>query len=249
MANFAWPVDAPRRLLYDAGDLSCRNQDLEGAQQALADSTAALLRDGQRVVVLGGGHEAAWGSFLGLSRAFPNANIGIINIDAHFDLRIGPIAHSGTPFRQIADWHRERNKKFKYYCIGIAEHSNTSALYKSANELDVWFRHDFQIDDFIRGVAFDELIKAVDAVYLSLDLDVLPGWIMPAVSAPAARGVPPESIESLIDFVAGSGKLALADVVEFNPTYDRDGLAAKVAARLIWALARRWKYAPEAKRP
>jgi formiminoglutamase len=252
MANFAWHDLSPRKPLYDAGDVRCLDGDLESAQLELASSIAPLLQENQRVVVLGGGHETAWGSFLGLTEAFPDAAIGIINLDAHFDLRPGPITHSGTPFRQIADWHRSRDRRFRYVCLGVANHSTTSAMYRTANDMDVWFKHDFQIDDFIRGLAFEELerdfVREVDLVYLSVDLDVLPGWIMPAVSAPAARGVPPESIEQLIDFIADSSKLALADVVEFNPTYDRDGLAARTAARLVWALAKRWNKTPAVKR-
>jgi formiminoglutamase len=41
-----------------------------------------------------------------------------------------------------------------------------------------------------------------------------------------------EKVEKLIATIKASGKLVAADIAECNPVYDRDGLTAKVAARL-----------------
>ena len=82
------------------------------------------------------------------------------------------------------------------------------------------------------------LADRVDALQLSLDLDVLPAAQMPAVSAPAARGVALDLVEAVIEAVRATGKLALAEIVELNPTFDQDGRGARTAARLVWRLAR-----------
>ena len=83
-------------------------------------------------------------------------------------------------------------------------------------------------------------IAGCDLVYLSLDLDVLPSAIMPAVSAPAGRGVPLEVVERMLAEIVSSGKVAAADVVEFSPLFDVDGRAARTAATLVWRVARGW---------
>ena len=62
------------------------------------------------VIVIGGGHETAWGHFQGL--AHPNKDIAILNFDAHFDLRPlinGQLGSSGTPFRQIHNFLTTNN--------------------------------------------------------------------------------------------------------------------------------------------
>jgi formiminoglutamase len=64
---------------------------------------------------------------------------------------------------------------------------------------------------------------------------------MSAVSAPAALGVPLEVVMHLIELIANSGKLRIADMVEYNPLLDDHQLGAKVAARLIWHLTRHWQ--------
>ena len=81
----------------------------------------------------------------------------------------------------------------------------------------------------------------VDALAPSSDvaierIDVLPAAVMPAVSAPAAYGVPLPVVEAIATRLRDSGKLRVADIAEFNPLYDRDGCGARVAARLCYRL-------------
>src|SRR4051812_40492798 len=68
----------------DLGDVRL-DGDLEAAQQALAEVVAAVLAAGAVPVVLGGGHETAFGAYLGYAAAgWP---VGLINVDAHLDVR------------------------------------------------------------------------------------------------------------------------------------------------------------------
>ena len=83
-------------------------------------------------------------------------------------------------------------------------------------------------------------LAACDAAYLTICLDVLPGGLAPGVSAPAALGVPLAQVEALIDTVLASGRLIAADIAELNPAFDRDGLTARVAARIAARVARGW---------
>ena len=92
-------------ICYDAGDILCTNHDLETAQAALGHAVSRLLNKGITPIVLGGGHELAFGHYLGIAKSFHKENLGIVNFDAHFDMR--PLlpdnkGSSGTPFLQIA---------------------------------------------------------------------------------------------------------------------------------------------------
>src|SRR5262245_27105256 len=62
LANLAWHQSHP---VYDAGDLGGSDGNLESAQDSLADHLSEVLDAGHRPLVLGGGHETAWGTFLG----------------------------------------------------------------------------------------------------------------------------------------------------------------------------------------
>ncbi|WP_234249879.1 formimidoylglutamase [Billgrantia desiderata] len=243
LAPLAWHRSAP---VFDAGDVSCHgNDDLEAAQQRLAERIASLLVRGHLPLVLGGGHEVAFGSWSGLARHFEaqgeaHPRIGIINLDAHFDLRDPThVRSSGTPFAQIAAECHARDWPFRYACLGVSRASNTRALFARASELNVLVREDHEIDALRLDAIVRDLQRFMarcDHLYLSIDLDVLPAAEAPGVSAPAARGVPLALIEPLLEAVRDSGKLRLADVAELNPSFDIDGRTAKAAARLIHRL-------------
>ena len=230
--------------LADAGNIVAAVYNLEAAQQALRDAVSACQRAGRRTLVLGGGHETAFGHGAGVLDAFPGERLAIVNLDAHLDLRRAERASSGTPFRQLAQLCGQQGRGFSYHCYGASRAANTAALWQEAARLKVTVIEDLALlgsDDGALSSALAKVIADHDRLYLTLDLDVLPAWEMPAVSAPAALGVPLGKILQIVTTLCQSGKLQAADLVEFNPQYDRDGQGARTAARLAWHIAHCWK--------
>ena len=229
--------------VVDAGDVSCIGDELEAAQAELSKQVCSLLGNGHFPIVLGGGHEMAYGSFCGLEKYFDAETaprIGIINLDAHFDLRLSERGNSGTPFRQVAERCAKRAWSFNYCCLGVSRFSNTQSLFDRAESLNVSWRTDeqmgvTQLHESLAALA--DFLASIDIAYLTICLDVLPAATAPGVSAPAARGVALEVIEPLVDLVTASGKLRLADIAEMNPQFDIDRRTARVAARLVARIA------------
>jgi formiminoglutamase len=240
LGNLAWHQDRP---VYDAGNIECDDGDMEEAQARLAEVVTAVISSGHRPLVLGGGHETAWGTFQGIVAANPAPSVGVINIDAHFDLRADEPASSGTPFYQIAKWCAGLGKRFRYLCLGVAEPSNTPALFDRASQLGADWALDTDILPWRLNLALNvasDFASTVDLLHLSVDLDVLPAATMPAVSAPAGRGVSLEAVEFLVKHVIGTRKVIACDLVEFNPALDAAGVGVRAAARLAWCTARDW---------
>ena len=243
LSNLAWRRIAPA---WDAGDVVVEGDALEDGQRELAAAVTRLLDAGHRPVVMGGGHEVAAVSFAGLADHLARGAgartpvIGVVNLDAHLDLRAGR-ASSGTPFRQIAEICSGRGRPFRYLCLGVDEGSNTEALFDTARRLGAGWRRDramtpSRLDEVTAELA--AFLATVERVHLTIDLDVLPAAVAPGVSAPAPRGVALEVIEALVDTVVASGKLMLGEVAELNPAFDLDGRTARVAARLVEQLGR-----------
>ncbi|MGR2767204.1 formimidoylglutamase [Photobacterium ganghwense] len=266
LANLAWHHQEP---VYDGGDISCNDGNLELAQHRLGEDVCHALRQRHKVMVFGGGHEVAWGSFQGIGnyllqkqhavdgsdngepRKAPR--IGIINFDAHFDLRNPPAGtqsqkgSSGTPFHQIARFCEMNNWPFRYACLGLSRTSNTQALYEKADALGVLYRDD---EDMTQANLPDiqeslgQFIDQCDYLYLTIDLDVFPAATAPGVSAPAARGVSFDIIEPLLKTILaaktpqGNSKILVFDMAEYNPRFDIDNQTARLAARLAWTVAR-----------
>ncbi|RIJ42364.1 formimidoylglutamase [Pontibacter oryzae] len=244
MASFAYHL-AQEVKLYDAGDVLCPSGNLEDAQQQLGKKVDALLKHGYRPLVLGGGHETAFGHFLGLERSSGGFRLGILNFDAHFDLRsYTQQASSGTPFLQIANSLQASGNDFVYKVLGLQEYGNTAALFKTASELNVTYTLAGQVQMHRLKQLEQDLqafLDSVDLVYLTLDMDVFAAAYAPGVSAVNALGLQPEVVLELMRQVAQSGKLLSMDVTELNPALDIDSRTAKLGAAILYQMVNTWK--------
>ncbi|MEZ8728063.1 formimidoylglutamase [Vibrio cyclitrophicus] len=255
LANMAWHSGSH---IVDLGDIECNDGQLEVSQKQCASVIAKALST-NKVITLGGGHEVAWASFQGLAEHLHKAErlhkvkpvhkpkIGIVNFDAHFDLRefesdIADVKpSSGTPFNQISDYCHKHQWPFQYACLGVSAASNTKALFNKADQLGVWYEHDrnmTQVNQVAQLIKLQKFITECDYLYLTIDLDVFPAATAPGVSAPAARGVSYEALAPFLEQIfKHSEKLIIADIAEYNPDYDIDGQTARLAARLCWDIA------------
>lgn len=230
--------------LFDAGTIRCPDEDLESAQTSLANAIALLRRANASPVVFGGGHEIAWGSFQGLIptlEQFPK--LGIVNFDAHLDLRRPePAGSSGTPFRQIAEWCNHHQQAFHYLVVGANRSANTSALWHFAEQQQVAWIEDVSAETAPLTECYahlDHFLAQVDALYITVCMDVFNAAYAPGVSAPAAIGLSPGRFMYLFRHLLKLAQrhqkpVLLLDIAELNPLYDRDHQTAKLAARIVW---------------
>ncbi len=225
----------PDRDVFDAGDVVVEDDSLEAGQERAGRAISGLLDAGNLTVVLGGGHETAFASYLGVagSDAVRGKRLGVLNLDAHFDLRDEPTPSSGTPFLQMANAEAAAGRELQYAVVGISEPNNTRTLFDTANRLGVKYLLDELCSPEAAEVFVTDFLAGVDVLYLTIDLDVMPASVAPGVSAPAAYGVPLPVISAICRQVAASGKLLHVDVAELNPEFDIDSRTAKVAARLV----------------
>lgn len=227
--------------ILDQGNIYCNDAALEHAQEQLSAKLISILEDGQRPVVLGGGHEVAYGSFKGLfdfvQKNQPDKKIGIINFDAHFDLREHSEATSGTPFLQAEKLSQLHDKNFDYMCLGVARHSNTKILFETADRLNCSYIYDYEMNSLPKQVLLERIqcfMDGVDYLYVTIDLDVFSASIAPGVSAPAVCGINVACFDEIFKYIQSTHKIRLVDVAECNPVYDVDQHTAKLAAYIIY---------------
>ncbi|TMM58383.1 formimidoylglutamase [Maribacter algarum] len=224
--------------LVDAGTLECIDGKLENIQTHLAEKVVQLLQQDSFPVLLGGGHDIAYGHYNGIKNHLENnETIGIINFDAHFDLRTNKNGNnSGTPFFQIAEDCKKDSTPFNYLCLGIRKDANDKTLFKMASDLGVSYIENNTFKTHyakqVVQVVLD-FIREVDHIYVTIDLDGFSSAYASGVSAPSPMGFSPDIVLETMQMIIDSKKLISLDIAEMNPKYDRDHQTAKLAASLI----------------
>lgn len=233
----------PSLRLYDAGDIGCPEGDLESAQKDLDLAVTRILDLGLFPIVLGGGHELALGHYRGIRNHLLTKHarpaVGIVNFDAHLDMR--PYeggGSSGTMFRQIADECAERLLPYSYLCIGAQQVGNTVGLFRTARELGAKFLLSRDLQEAMPWQAverIEDVIKQNDAVYVTICSDVFSSAFAPGVSATQPLGLEPELVLKLLKLLFRSGKVAGFDIAEVAPRFDQDNTTANLAKVLIFS--------------
>lgn len=230
-------MDAKSHLL-DCGTIECVDDDMEAAQNLLSQKVTKLLEHHTFPILLGGGHDIAYGHYKGLlNHVEKNKTIGIINFDAHFDLRSNENGNnSGTPFYQIAQEAADGKHNFKYLCLGIRKDANDRTLFETAIDFKVEFLRNKEFNmqhlDFVKQTLKD-FMAGVDYVYTTIDLDGFSSAYAPGVSAASPMGFTPDIVLKSLWTILRSKKMLGMDIAEMNPKYDRDYQTAKLAASLI----------------
>jgi len=216
----------------DLGDVAISG-DLARDQERLAEVVAAQLEAGTFPIILGGGHETAYGHFLGYARA--KRPVAILNWDAHPDVRElkEGQGHSGSPFRQALTHPSELCRGYRV--AGLLPQSAAAAHLAFVAERGgkvVW-------RDELTASAIGKLYDQADGPTLvSFDIDAVDQGQAPGVSAPATGGMSTD-LWLAAAFQAGAcAQVSSCDLVEMNPNYDRDGQTARLAAVTIWHVLR-----------
>jgi formiminoglutamase len=170
-------------------------------------AVGAIVAAGRDVIVLGGGHENAFGILAGV-RAATGAAPGCVNLDAHADLRADEGRHSGNPFSQaLAQGHLAR-----YAAIGLHERYLNEHMWRTLAD-----------DARLLGVTLEAMLRGETTLERSLDRAV----------THLAGGV--ATIEVDLDAIAGVPSSA-ATPSGFTPEEVRRGvhqLATRLDARVL----------------
>ncbi len=178
--------------------------------------------------------------FLGGDNSFtyPNAaplledgSLGVINFDAHLDVReVRDDPTSGTPYRQLLDAGLD-----SYACVG-ARHFETSSAYASSStktDGEIVTAEEVGEDSVSAIDTALESMGDVDAIYVSVDIDVLDAAFAPGVSAPTPGGISPRELFRMLRLAASDDRVAGFEVVECAPSLDHDELTVRAGARAV----------------
>jgi arginase len=201
---------------------NCGDIKIEDGSQAFEQIEAAMLEQVQRgspVIALGGDHAITYPLVQAVSRCRPK--LSILHFDSHPDLYDefeGDRLSHACPFARIM----EAGLVQRLVQVGI--HTLNAHCRQQAARFGVQV---VEMKDFRE----DWLPEFDTPVYLSFDMDGLDPVFAPGVSHREPGGLSIRQVLRIIHQL--KMPLAAADIVEFNPLRDVDGLTAMVAAKLL----------------
>lgn len=249
LAKLGWRVEDIQDLNFDpinqlnlVDPPNARNCALVGQGCNLLSSVVETkINEGHFPLVLGGDHSIAIGSLAGILRARPDT--GVIWVDAHADLNIPETSESGNfhgmPLGLLMD-HPDGTYDFSKlpgfeFLIDGPRISPEQLVYVGLRDVDamerVWIRQ-LGIKTFtmteVDCLGIGQVMKqALDhlkgrPLHLSYDIDSVDPVLAPATGTKVRGGLTYREAHFVAEFVAQSGDLASAEIVEVNPNLSTD---------------------------
>jgi len=234
--------------VFDAGDLLMPGGDLVASLAVLREATEKIARAGAIAVVLGGDHSITWPNATAIAELRWPKSIGILHFDAHADTSpdgYGSLHSHGSPMRRLIESGAVQGKNFVQ--VGLR------GYFPDTETLDWMKGHGMrthlmtEIEE--RGAeaviqdAIAEALDGPDAIWISVDIDVVDPGLAPGTGTPEPGGMLTRELLRALRQIAARVPIAGMDILEVSPPYDWAESTAMIANRaaleVISSLAKR----------
>ena len=237
--HLALDVDPLTELgVVDLGDVEMPSGETERSLAALEAAVARIALAGVIPVVLGGDHTIALPDVTGVAAKVGQGRVSVIHFDAHADTgqsQFGSLYGHGTPMRRLIESGACRGDRFLQ--IGLR------GYWPEPETLD-WMAErgmrSFEMSEIVaRGVddvvseSLEVAMDDCDAVFLSIDVDVVDPGSAPGTGTPEPGGLTSRQLLDAVRRIAMSVPIAGVDIVEVSPPYDHAEITAYLANRVV----------------
>lgn len=222
----------------DLGDIEMPSGEIERSLSLLEAAVTRIAATGTIPVVLGGDHSITWPDATGVAHQVGWGRLSLIHFDAHADtgdVQFGSLYGHGTPMRRLIDSGAVRGDRFLQ--IGLRG-------YWPEPETLAWMAEQgmrsFEMTEVVdRGLpsvldeAFEIALDDCDAVFLSVDVDVVDPGAAPGTGTPEPGGLSGRQLLDAVRRICMELPVAGMDVVEVSPPYDHAEVTAYLANRVV----------------
>ena len=224
--------------VVDLGDVEMPSGDTELSLKRLEDRITEIAAAGVVPVILGGDHTIALPDVTGIARHVGWGRVAVLHFDAHADTgdsQFGSLHGHGTPMRRLIESGACRGDRFIQ--IGLRGYwPEPETLHWMAEQ----GMRSFEMGEIVaRGLdaVLDEAIALsktdCDAVFLSVDVDVVDPGSAPGTGTPEPGGLTSRQLLDAVRRISMETNLAGIDVVEVSPPYDHAEITAFLGNRVV----------------
>ena len=219
-----------RTEVYKRGIATLEPVTEAASPEAMADAVERrmeqILLDGKFPVLIGGEHSVSIGAFRAMARRYPH--LSILQLDAHSDMRD---EYEGSACNHACVMARAKELTPHITQVGI----RSSAREEQHN---ICPDRTFYAHDIVGQEGWQERVsqQLTEAVYITIDLDVLDPAYMPSTGTPEPGGLSYREVITLLRRVIKEHRVVGLDVVELCPNLTAkasDFLAAKLIYQFL----------------
>ena len=224
--------------VVDVGDVEMPSGETELSLRRLEAAVESVARSGAVPVVLGGDHTIALPDVTGVARHVGWGRVSVIHFDAHADTgdtQFGSLHGHGTPMRRLIESGATRGDRFLQIGLrGYWPEPETLAW------MDEQGMRSYEMTEVVgRGLdaclteASAIALDDCDAVFLSIDVDVVDPGSAPGTGTPEPGGLSARALLDAVRRLAMELPVAGVDVVEVAPPYDHAEITAYLGNRIV----------------
>ena len=221
--------------ICDLGNLALQNS-LEETHDNLTEIATKILKDGKKLIVLGGGNDISYADGKAMAEVFGAGNWLGVNVDAYLDVRADEQRSSGTPYRQLLE---ERLIRHDYlYEIAYQPQLISPVHYRYLQNLGVNMVSREQLlsretaDLELRELMRQKFISHSNSLtaFFSFDMHAIRSSDAPGTSVPSPIGLRSGEFLNLVQFAAKLVNTKIIEFTEVNPNFDVDNRTIKLVA-------------------
>ena len=230
-----YDVETRRELsteIADHGDVNIAGLSIEEATPRIRDAVVASVAAHALTLLVGGNNAVTRPGVLGLG--LPLDKVGLITLDAHFDMRdFDSGLSNGNPVRAlIADGLPGRN----IAQVGLAPFANSRAMHEdalAAGNLVITIG-DVRANGIDRAIARAlDHVGDCEVLVVDCDIDVIDRAQMPGAPGARAGGMTAQDFFAATRRLAADPRVRVIDLTEWDPPLDPSDLSALTAARWV----------------
>lgn len=226
-----YDVEADRDFLVgvtmaDVGDVAIQGSEVERNFDRITESARRIVERGSLLVAIGGDHSISYPLGRGMEAV---GEIDIVHVDAHADFCN---QLDGARYTGASQLRRLSELPFVGHVTALGLRNVVREEIDGMRDYGARWATSLELE---RGPAeaVRRLVPESDALYVSIDLDVLDLSLVPGTTLPEPGGPSYRQLRETLVEIARRGRVVAFDIAELNPPYD---LAASTARITTWLI-------------
>jgi agmatinase len=213
--------------MADVGDVAIQGSDTEANYGRITSAARGIVERGALMVGIGGDHSISYPLGRGME---PLGEFDVVHVDAHADFLDeldGARLTGASQLRRLAEL------PFVGTVTALGVRNVDRAEVDGLRELAGRWATSLDVLERGAGDVVRETVPETEALYVSIDLDVLDSSVAPGHSLQEPGGLSYRQLRAILVEVARRGRVIGFDVVELNPARDPSGATSRVATWIV----------------